>query len=223
MFKRACRIIKPYVVGLTFFNQSTLEYSVGTGTIINPEGLILTADHVLKDSGWGLMANRNFTDCGPKIFKGGYQAVRKFPEHDLALIHIPNVSLDGLKGPLDCLFTDLESGEQVGSFGYPEPKFSADAIPPKANNAANIVNMDINITLRFKSYFIAGATKPLHSKTYTLDSFAYGGHSGGPVFDTKGRLFGVMVRTELRQGKGYEISFCTAAALSNIQTELTHA
>lgn len=223
MFKKACRKIKPYVVGLTFFNQSKPEFSVGTGTIINAEGLILTANHVLKDDSWVLMANRNFTDRGPKIIKGAFQAVGRFPEHDLALIQIPNLSLAGLKEPLDCLFTGLKTGEQVGSFGYPEPRYHADTIPPKTNNSANVVNVDLNITLRFKSYFIAGAVRPLQSKTYTLDSFAYGGHSGGPVFDKKGRLFGVMVRTELHREKGYEISFCTAAALSNIQSELFHA
>ena len=208
----------PYVVGLVFVNQKKPPgVWSGTGTIINPRGLILTANHVLKDEDWKLMAVRNFVGRGPNIFVGNYQLVEGFPEHDLALIYIPNLSLDGLKKPMDWLFADLQYGHPVGSFGYPVPKISQ-----KANRAGRAV--DIEITLRFKSYFIAGSNnRPPLSKTYTLDSFTYGGHSGGPVFDREGRLFGVMVQTELRREKGYEISYCTAVALSNIQSELVQA
>ena len=166
------------------------------------------------------MAIRNFVGRPAGISEGSYQLVEGFPEHDLALIHIPKLSLDGLKKPMDWLFADLEYGHPVGSFGYPAPKFSQEA-----TMTGQLVHTDVHteMTLRFKSYFIAGPRRPPPSKTYTLDSFTYGGHSGGPVFDREGMLFGVMVETELRQGKGYEISYCTAVALSNIQSELVLA
>ena len=168
-----------------------------------------------------MMANRNFVDRAPDSFGCSYQLVAEFTEHDLALIHIPNLPLDGLKKPMEWLFTDLRYGQPVGSFGYPEPKISADIIPQKDGSVATLHS--IEMFLRFKSYFIAGPDPSPPSKTYTLDSFAYGGHSGGSVFDREGRLFGGMVQTELRQEKGYEISYCTAAALSNIQSELVQA
>ena len=217
MFQRPCRRINPYVVGLVFMHKKNPPgVCYGTGTIINPRGLILTANHVLRDDDWILMATRNFVDRAPEIFECSYQTVERFLEHDLALIHIPNLSLDGLKKPMDWLFADLQYGHSVGSFGYPEAK-----INQKTTGARQLV--DIKIALRFKSYFIAGSNLPPPSKTYTLDSFAYGGHSGGPVFDREGRLFGVMIQTELRREKGYEISYCTSAALSNIQSELVQA
>ena len=78
----------PYVVGLVFVNQKKPPgVWSGTGTIINPRGLILTANHVLKDEDWKLMAVRNFVGRGPNIFVGNYQLVEGFPEHDLALIY----------------------------------------------------------------------------------------------------------------------------------------
>ena len=221
MFQRSCREIFPYVVGLIFINQKEKISCCGTGTIVNPRGLILTANHVLKGSGWGMMANRNFIGRVPGTFGGSYQLVAKFPEHDLALIHIPNLPLDGLKKPMDWLFTDLRYGQPVGSFGYPAPKVDVDFILQKDGSVAELHS--IEMALRFKSYFIAGPYLAPPSKTYTLDSFAYGGHSGGPVFDREGRLFGVMVQTELSREKGYEISYCTAVALSNIQSELVQA
>ena len=190
--------------------------SVGTGTIINQRGLILTANHVLKDASWGMRAIRNFVARPPEFFEGPYQTVGRFPEHDLALIHIPNLSLDELKKPMDWRFADLGYGSPVGSFGYPDPKIS------KKGSKARVI-IDINMILRFKSYFIAGLDRSSPSTTYTLDSFAYGGHSGGPVFDREGRIFGVIIETELHMKKGYEISYCRAAALSNIQSELIQA
>ena len=143
--------------------------------------------------------------------------MERFQEHDLALIHIPNLPLDELEKPMDFLFENLKFGHSVGSFGHPVPRISQEGDTKK-----RFIN--INIALRFKSYFIAGsAALSGTSKAYTLDSFAYGGHSGGPVFDSEGRIFGVMVQTELHQESGYEISFCTAVDLSNIQSELIQA
>ena len=49
------------------------------------------------------------------------------------------------------------------------------------------------------------------------------GTAAAPFLIERGRLFGVMVQTELRRGKGYEISYCTTGALSNIQSELVQA
>ena len=119
----------PYVVGLVFTHQKKLGWSCGTGTIINPRGLILTADHVLKGEGWGMIASRNFLTRVPESFNCSYQLVASFPEHDLALIHIPNLPLDDLKKPMDWLFTDLGYGHPAGSFGYPVPKVDVDDIP----------------------------------------------------------------------------------------------
>ena len=217
MFEKSCRKLFPYVVGLAFHKQQSEkeppQISVGTGTIINQQGLILTANHVLKDASWDMKAARNFVaPRPPKFFKGPYQTVGRFPEHDLALIHIPNLSLDGLKKPMDWLFSGLVYGSPVGSFGYPDPRISQKG-----------TDLLIDMILRFKSYFIAGLDRLPPSTTYTLDSFAYGGHSGGPVFDREGQIFGVIIETELHIKKGYEISYCRAADLSNIQSELIQA
>ena len=127
MFEKSCRKLFPYVVGLAFHKQQSEkeppQISVGTGTIINQQGLILTANHVLKDASWDMKAARNFVaPRPPKFFEGPYQTVGRFPEHDLALIHIPNLSLDGLKKPMDWLFSGLVYGSPVGSFGYPDPR-----------------------------------------------------------------------------------------------------
>ena len=60
MFQRPCRRINPYVVGLVFMHKKNPPgVCYGTGTIINPRGLILTANHVLRDDDWILCQGRS--------------------------------------------------------------------------------------------------------------------------------------------------------------------
>ena len=201
----------PYVVGLC-----SPKGGIGTGTIISPGGLILTADHVLRAESDDIMVGRNFVGRVPECLSLRYQSVARFPEHDLALIHIPSLPLDDVTTPIRWQFSRLGYGSPVGSFGYPHSQLEwsvAQHSPPL---------LSVTMILRFKSYFISGFSPGPPSKTYSLDSFAYGGHSGGPVFDTEARVFGVMVQANLDRARGYEVSFCEAVALSNIQSELVN-
>ena len=211
MFQRSSREIMPYVVGL--FSHGG---GLGTGTIISPKGLILTADHVLTGASGEVTVCRNFVGRVGECFNLRYQSVARFPEHDLALIHIPSLPLDDVETPIRWRFSGLWYGSPVGSFGYPHSQFEwsvAQHSPPL---------LSVTMILRFKSYFISGFSPDPPSKTYSLDSFAYGGHSGGPVFDIEGRVFGVMVRANLDRARSYEVSFCEVVALSNIQSELVN-
>ena len=218
MFQSASWKIMPYVVGLVVPSQgSPGELGIGTGTIINRRGLILTADHVLEGTSGDVVVSRNFIGRVPECFNLRYQSVARFPAHDLALIYIPNLPLDDVNQPMEWLFSDLRYGCPVGSFGHPAPQVERSTV----HHSQTLI--DITLILRFKSYFIAGFSPNPPSTSYTLDSFAYGGHSGGPVFDEEGRIFSVMVRANLDQTRGHVISFCEAAALSNIRSELVDA
>ena len=206
----------PYIVGL--FTPKT---GIGTGTIINRRGLILTASHVIQGEAGFIVVARNYMDRLPESLNLQYRLVERYPSHDLALIHVPGLPLDGVDVPSTFRFEGLGYGEPVGSFGFPAATYDV-----SQSHSLDSTLVSITLTLRFKSYFISSSfpgpppEEGPPSKFYSLDSFAYGGHSGGPVFDADGNIFAVMVQSNVEQGN--HISFCEAACLSNIRKSLLH-
>ena len=213
MFQDSCSEVMVHTIGMVFTHRKRANFSLGTGTILNSDGIVLTANHVLRDTSWQMTVSRNFQGRLPECFHCTYELIRRFPEHDLALIRIPDIPLDDLKNPLNISFSRLDYGFPVGSFGHPFPEIAS-------TSHATATFTDITIILRFKSYFVAGINHVSDSKCYVLDSFTYKGHSGGPVFEPEGNLVGVMTRGFRDKSNENAVAFCEASCLTNIQTEL---
>lgn len=223
MFQKAARRMFSHIVPLIFVNGP--QPICGTGTIVNRHGLILTADHVVPaETGRTLLAGRNLIDQPPPMFLVQFSPYRRFPEHDLALIEVSQLPMDQINKPVEFSFQKLSYGHPLGSFGFPQPLVTVEQIQQAGGSAPNLI---VGMTLRFKSYFVAGIDDvdqrepgPWKSLSYMLDSFAYGGHSGGPVFDSEGRVVAVMSKMHLHQRGQYEISYCYAKSVANIINEL---
>jgi hypothetical protein len=226
MFQDAAYYVMPYVVPLFFFKGP--DFCCGTGTIIDPSGLILTANHLVpSDPAFSLFAGRNYSSkAPPEILNTDFEVVKRFDIYDLALIRCPQLPLKDIKAPINFLVDLLSYGHPLGSFGYPQPPSNVDR---KIVSGRMKVLTNTVMILRFKSYYVAGVGRPNLNQnspgprtviSYELDSFAYGGHSGGPVFDSAGNVVAVMSNTFLHKLGQYEISYCEAVAIKNIATEL---
>ena len=214
MFSRSNRLV-PYVVGLATIDRQLVASNTGTGTIINNKGIVLTASHVLQSASGESLVGINLIGKPPVCKSFAYREICRFPEHDLVIVQFDGLHLNTIRKPPQFLFRDLEYGHQVGSFGYPIPEVEI-SHPPNLDGPL----VSVTMTLRFKSYFVASRFPGTPSVFYSLDSFAYGGHSGGPVFIWNGKICAVMVRTNLEPRNRYEVSFCEAVALSNIKSDL---
>jgi hypothetical protein len=221
-FKSAADIVYPHVVGIIttsklVFNlpQEEPKFSVGTGLILDQSGLILTAHHVLPTQGWKMMVGTNAPNKVPKVGFVDYDVVADFPQHDLAIIKVSGSHLDlsYLSGIRKVKFSyDIPSyGVPLGSFGYPLPRWIMD-------DATHTLGPEVD--LRFKSFYVSSIFAMPHTTYIVMDSFCYGGHSGGPVFDWEGKVLGIVIRTELKE-RQTEVSYSHASVMKNIQKEIS--
>ena len=218
MFQDAADKVFPHVVALMFTTGP--DVSCGTGTIVNSLGYILTANHVVPEKpGFILLAARNFRGMAPGVYQTAFEIIARFPKHDLIIIKCPQLSVKDIDRTINFSWERLSYGVSLGSFGYPQPHFETNR---KNEVGAPLTEINVKMDLHFKSYFIAGSGSgtPPHSLSYKLDSFAYGGHSGGPVFDVTGKVVAVMSATHLHHKGRYEISYCEAKSVLNIRGEL---
>jgi hypothetical protein len=108
-------------------------------------------------------------------------------EHDLALIIVPGLGGWGLPAPLrPC--TDLEVGETVYAVGSP-------------------IGLDHSFT--------SGVISALRGGVVQTDATVHSGSSGGPLFDTRGRVCGVVTSTHLQ--KDFSFALCTEAVFEMLQ------
>jgi len=228
VFRLAAERVHARVVALGFHSGAGM--SSGTGTMITDRGLILTANHVIPEAaGYALVAGRNYSDDRvPLMQPTRFEVVERYPEFDLALMRCQDLPLDGVGEPVEFQFDRLHPGTALGSFGYPQPILKREdrLVGGKPRPLISVI-----MYLKFKSYFVAGVGRPDFDVdagphqfvTYQLDSFAYGGHSGGPVFDVDGRIVAVMSLSYLKEPGGYEVSYCDAVGVENIRDELATA
>ncbi len=150
-------------------NQTPSGTGTGSGTVINASGDVLTNHHV-TDGGRNLFVISQFSN-GEKPA----QIVWESPEKDLALIRAPGLAL-----PAAPLFSGQpEKGEPVYSLGYP--------------GAADLGDLALDATLTSGILGrIFSSPQPRWNVTILQhDAEINSGNSGGPLFDSCGRVIGV--------------------------------
>lgn len=157
--------------------------SHGTGVVIDPTGVILTARHVVERN--LLLAVWKPGSSEPLVATVAHQA-----EEDYALLVVPGESPDFLPLPAADAAPAASTRMRVFAFGYPEDLFEEF---PAATEG--IISRQSVTGL----YQISAAVNP--------------GNSGGPLVDEHDRLLGVVIlRRRDAEGMGYALPIETVAA-----------
>jgi len=167
--------VEPAVVAV--FSQSPDgNESSGSGSIIHPDGFILTADHVVRD-------RRGMVILGDGSLLP-YRTVGRLPEKDLALIKVEP------KLPLKCISLgrtdDLKTGEPVLVGGNPGGRgivFSSGIVssPAMMVDAPSVLAMTLG-----------GWRNDTRDRYIQFDATSNPGNSGGPVINAEGAQIGVV-------------------------------
>lgn len=164
---------RPATVCLRMGGQS------GSGVIVSPEGLVLTAAHVVAAPN---------AECSVVLFDG-----RELPARSLGLNHLRDSALVQIEGDHDDLpFVeippphDLEEGSWCVALGHPG------GIEPGRGPVPRL-----------------GRIQDPGGLFVWTDSAIIGGDSGGPLFDLDGRLIGIHSRIEADVANNYHVPIST--------------
>ncbi|MDH5676858.1 MAG: serine protease [Myxococcales bacterium] len=162
-----------------------LEQGFGSAFFINPEGLVLTAAHVVAGTEGKLAMN---AEDGRKY---SAQVVRVNKEADVALLRV--VEPSGAKTP--CLVLDLrpkQSGSEVYAVGAPASK---------------------QLAFSLTKGIVSGVRDIEGQALIQTDASVSPGNSGGPLLDTASRAVGVVswkVASTLVEGVAFAVPVETA-------------
>jgi len=147
-------------------NQQGVGFGTGTGFYIDNEGLLITAAHVVKNCLPNTIRVRGFDK---NIFKADKLTVDT--TNDLALIRVLNVKTKPLK-----LNLSPQLGEDAYAFGY-----------PLFGELAQSGNFTAGIVTSLSGY-------KEDTTRFQISAPIQSGNSGGPVFDQKGNVIGVVLQ-----------------------------
>ncbi len=167
--------------------QNQVYSAFGSGVIIDPEGYIITNNHVVQDA-----ERISVTMNDKRTFEA--ELIGNDPATDLALIKINAESLQTIPfGNSD----NAQVGEWVLAIGNPfnlTSTVTAGIISAKARNMDIIENTD-------------GLESPIESFIQT-DAAVNSGNSGGALVDADGKLIGII--TAIASGNGYYTGYSFA-------------
>ena len=158
----------------------------GSGFVIDGKGHVLTAGHVGVSPGWYV----RLTGPGGRIFRG--KVVDIEPDADMALIRILNPG--GLKPVRPVNEPCLRPGATVFSLGKPRER-------GHTARFGSVASMSFGRPVRYQGFGYKDAM--------VLRMQTRKGESGGPVFDGRGRLAGMVVST-LSDGTGRPLNLAHA-------------
>lgn len=197
----------PAVVMIIGYSNSGQRGSGGTGSIIQPDGLILTNAHVVIEEPTGkpyprltvyLKPDHVTGDPKQDLSRGGKARVVAFSQPlDLALL-----KLDGLPGPFPVLGLDdsdrAEIGDRVVAIGHPEQ--------------GGLWTLTTGtISAAFDNF---NATKG--KSVFQTETGLNRGNSGGPLLDTEGRMIGVNTAIARVAADGLPITSISFSLKSNV-------
>ncbi len=161
-----------------------IEKEIGSGVVISEDGLIMTASHVVH------IADRvivKFLDGG----KTDAEILSSVPQADVALIKLKNV-------PIDLSVAELGDSDKV-----------------KTGEKIFVVGAPYGIDHTLSVGYISGRLNKDHvvqtivpTELLQVDAAVNPGNSGGPVFNMKGQVVGIVSHI-LSQSGGFEgLGFC---------------
>jgi len=166
------------VAFLAVEEQSGDAYS-GTAFSITSGGLLVTNQHVLRDTAGNLPRRLGVWFSGDTVFRPA-RVVRTGGEHDLALIQI------------------IEPGT------YPTVRGLVPSNAVAAGDLVAVIGFPLGTTLtrgRAKLATLAGGmVSKIERDTIAIDAYAAQGSSGSPVFDARGNVIGVLFGSPTESG-----------------------
>ncbi len=170
---RLIRDIEPCIVAIFCIEEGGRVQS-GSGTVIHPDGFILTNNHVVtKDSGYVLLK-----DDQPRKFR----VVGRFPAKDLAIIHV-DAGRTLVTIPIGRSH-DILTGEPILVAGNPGGR--------GITFTAGILSSRALLEGGPSALFMASVPKSRRERFLQFDAAANPGNSGGPLVNMEGKLIGIV-------------------------------
>jgi hypothetical protein len=149
----------------------SIQYSTGTGFLINNDGYIVTNRHVIEKS---KNLTVTLTVSGKKIEKPAKLIDYSYYD-DLAILKIDVTNLYSNLTPYSLKKEELSLGNKIFTLGYPDPSYMGTNI--------KLTDGLVNATTGFQD-----------SETeYQISAPIQGGNSGSPMFDGDGYVRGIIV------------------------------
>lgn len=169
------------IVKFVFRVSCSSNGSVGTG-FLHKTGVVITAAHVISDCQLKDIQLTLPNGSISQVTEGHYNK-----SYDLGVL-TPSVSVDGWR-VINISSTDnIDSGEQVTTWGFPEGYDGAQALA----TIGYIAGQQDNPT-----YLDNGQSKPFATNFWIVNAAINGGHSGSPVFSiTDGSIVGIVIREQ---------------------------
>ena len=152
-------------------NIDTIQFSTGTGFLINNEGYIVTNRHAIERA---KVLTVTLTISGKKIERKAELIGYSFYD-DLAIIKIDVKNLFSTNVPYAFKKEQLNLGSKIYTLGYPDPSYMGTNI--------KLTDGLINATTGFQD----------SENEYQISAPIQGGNSGSPMFDGDGFVRGVIV------------------------------
>ncbi len=148
-------------------HAASVNVGGGSGMILTPDGLLMTAYHVVDHDPRGTFRVRF-----PNGTKASARVVAVSPKDDLALLRLPEPTTRAYPY-VEVAEREPEVGDTVVVIGN-----------PGAKSGRGMFHTSVGQALWY------GPRRGILGDL-AYDAWTYWGHSGGPVYDTRGRLVGV--------------------------------
>ena len=169
----AAQTEKTVVVWVASYTQTNgVFYHRGTGTFIKENGLVVTAEHVVRDADFISIDVRRFSENRKEILRVRgvkMQIIAISREKDIAFL-LPKTT-ETLPAPMPTLARPIDAGEQLWQFGTTS-------------------------LWRHGPFVKDGVNTQGFAGLFKVDIVSDGGDSGGPLVTEKGELAGVLIRNE---------------------------
>ena len=190
----AIRRITPAVVAINIEVEGVSDGSAGTGSIIDPNGIVLTAWHVVRPAIHIEVVLYNGLRLAAKT-------VAHNEESDLAVLQIQNI--DGLSLPYLLLGNadTLRKGQQVVSLGN-DRNLGHDGNLSATSGVVSAMNRQVRLP------------DQTSFSSFETDLRVQEGCSGGPVCDLDGTIVGVQIAIGFNYVKSYATPITDAIRIS---------